>query len=155
MAICLLDTVLPASLPLGSGGSAGQGDEIASRVQAALSALDALRPAVERRRQQRYPYPYPVHVTPLEDDGQPALDKTFVVIGKHLSPQGFDFYSPQPLADNRVIISLDCGRQGWTGILLELAWCRFSRHGWYDNGGRFLALVTSPLLSLDNRPRAA
>ena len=34
---------------------------------------------------------------------------------------------------------------GWIGLLLELTWCRFTRHGRYDNGGRFLAVVPSPL----------
>jgi len=38
---------------------------------------------------------------------------------------------------------------------VDLAWCRFNRHGWYDNGGRFTAVVPSPLSELDDRPRAA
>jgi hypothetical protein len=41
------------------------------------------------------------------------------------------------------------------GLVVELAWCRFSRHGWYDNGGRFIAVIPSPLTELDDRPRAA
>jgi hypothetical protein len=158
MSTCSLDTVLPASLPTfppDSGDRQRQENPISSSIHAALAAVDICRPAVERRRQQRQAYPYPVHLTPLADNGQPVVDRTFVVIGKHLSPQGFDFYCPQPLAERRVIASLDCGREGWIGLLLELAWCRFSRHGWYDNGGRFIAVVPSPLLELDNRPRAA
>ena len=156
MSTCLADTVLPVSLPPAySAGGAGQTAQVAASVHAALAAIEACRPPVERRRQQRNPYPYPVHVTPLDEDGRPDVERTFVVIGKHLSPGGFDFYCPQPLAQRRVIASLDCGRDGFIGLLLELAWCRFSRHGWYDNGGRFLAVVPSPLLALDNRPRAA
>jgi hypothetical protein len=156
MSTCLLDTVLPASLPSAYTAAGNrQGDRITTSVLSALSAVEGFRPAIERRRESRQPYPYPVHITPLAEDGEPELQRTFVVIGKHLSPEGFDFYCPKPLAERRVIASLDCGREGWVGLLLELAWCRFSRHGWYDNGGRFIAVVASPLLGLDGRPRAA
>ena len=51
----------------------------------------------------------------------PTSMRTFVVIGKHLAPHGIDFYCRQPLAERRVIASLDCGREGWIGLVLELA----------------------------------
>jgi hypothetical protein len=31
------------------------------------------------------------------------------------------------------------------GVLVDLKWCRFTRHGWYESGGRFLQIVPSPL----------
>jgi len=120
-----------------------------------MTAIEIFRRPLERRREARHPYPYPVHLTPYSADGQPDVDRTLVVIGKHLARHGLDFYCPQPLAEKRVIASLDCGRQGWIGLVVELEWCRFSRHGWYDNGGRFVGIVRSPLLELDDRPRAA
>jgi hypothetical protein len=132
-----------------------QGDRIASAIRSALTAIEPYKRAVERRRESRHPYPYPIHLTPLDVGGQPIVDRTFVVIGRHLAPHGLDFYSHQPLAERRVIASLDCGREGWIGLLLELNWCRFSRHGWYENGGRFLNVVASPLLDLKDPPRAA
>jgi hypothetical protein len=73
------------------------------------------------------------------------VGQTLVVIGKHLSEHGLDFYHRQPVPQRRVIASLDGGSAGWVGLLLELNWCRFTRHGWYDNGGRFVAIVDSPL----------
>jgi hypothetical protein len=150
MSTCLLDTVLPAlTAPPLSIDAEGQTNRIASSVHSALYAVDPSRKGIERRRDSRYPYPYPIHLTPIGADGQPEALRTFVVIGKHLSSRGVDFYFRLPLPERRVIASLDCGREGWIGLLLELAWCRFSRHGWYDNGGRFLAVVTSPLLALD------
>ena len=27
---------------------------------------------------------------------------------------------------------------------MDLTWCRFNGHGWYENGGRFLAAVNLP-----------
>ena len=130
-------------------------DRVASSVHSALAALEPHGRPLERRRERRTPYPYPIHLTPFDADGQPDAERTFVVIGKHLAPHGIDFYCSQPVADRRVIASLDCGREGWMGLVVELAWCRFSRHGWYDNGGRFVAVVPSPLDSFDDPPKAA
>ena len=93
-------------------------------------------------------------LTTVRADGTPDVERTFVVIGKHLAPHGIDFYCRQPLAERRVIVSLD-GPHGWIGLMVELVWCRFNRHGCYDNGGRFIAVVRSPLHALDDRPRAA
>lgn len=125
-------------------GAARRGDTIAVGVRQALAAAQSGRPGLERRREARHPYPYPVYLTPILE-GVPAADRTIVVIGKHLSEHGIDFYHREPLAEKQVIASFDGGAAGWLGMLLELTWCRFSRHGWYDNGGRFVSLVRSPL----------
>jgi hypothetical protein len=156
MTSCTLDPPTLARLSSASLASLSRRDDaISSAVQSALAAVELAPRVVERRRESRYPYPYPVHLTPLDDHGEPEVQRTFVVIGKHLARHGIDFYCGQPIADRRVIASLDCGANGWIGLVLELGWCRFNRHGWYDNGGRFIAIVPSPLLQLDNRPRAA
>ena len=44
-----------------------------------------------------------------------------------------------------MIASLEVDGGRWSGFLLEIAWCRFTRHGWYDSGGRFLQAVPSPI----------
>ncbi|HMC11400.1 MAG TPA: hypothetical protein VKH44_08925 [Pirellulaceae bacterium] len=174
MSTCLVDTFLPtpvararysgamepAALDNGlvaalRAAASGRHDQIGSSVQAALLAVESRAPVLERRREARYPYPYPIHLTPFGASGQPEVDRTFVVIGKHIAPHGIDFYCRKPVADRRVVASLDCGGEGWIGLVVELAWCRFSRHGWYDNGGRFITVVPSPLLELNDRPRAA
>jgi hypothetical protein len=147
-------TALPATLPLAPPAAANpEEQEVATSIHWALSAVESVRRGVERRREARHAYPYPIHLTPLDDEGRPDVDRTFVVIGKHLSLHGLDFYCRQPLPQRRVIASLDCGLQGWVGLVLELTWCRFGRHGLYDNGGRFLSVVRAPLLELDRRPR--
>jgi hypothetical protein len=155
LALDMSDTFLPAVLPsAGQVESNRQGDRIASYVHSALTAVQPARRFAERRREKRYPYPYPLHLTPLDADGFPDAERTFVVIGKHLSERGIDFYCSRPLPERRVVASLDSA-SGWVGLVLELAWCRFNRHGWYDNGGRFLAVVRSPLLDLDQHSRVA
>jgi hypothetical protein len=156
MTTCTFDTAATARVsPAFLDSLRGRDDSISSIIQSALWAIEPAPRLIERRRESRYPYPYPIHLTPYGKDHEPEVDRTFVVIGKHLASHGIDFYCRQPIADRRVIVSLDCGPEGWTGLVLELGWCRFSRHGWYDNGGRFIAVVPSPLLELDNRPRAA
>ena len=130
-----------------AGATAGsrQEDPIRQTVQLALAGVHDQRKTLERRRETRFPYPYPVHLTPVATNGAPDVGETFVVLGKHISDHGLDFYHREPLPHRRVIASLPDGNQGWIGLLLDLSWCRFSRHGWYDNGGRFLAVTDSPL----------
>jgi hypothetical protein len=133
----------PAARASLSGARSREG-AVAAGVRQALAAAQSGHPGLERRREVRQPFPYPVYLTPL-DAGSPEVDRTIAVIGKHLSEHGFDFYHREPLADRQVIASFDGGSLGWIALVLELTWCRFSRHGWYDNGGRFIALATSPL----------
>ena len=116
-------------------------DEVQRILAGAQSSLRAL----ERRREKRFPYPYPVYFTPVAKDGITPLGETLVVLGKHLSEHGFDFYHREPLPYRRAIISFETPPGRWIGVLLDLTWCRFGRHGWYDNGGRFLGLVPSPM----------
>lgn len=118
---------------------------IATSVRLALANPLPERQYVERRRETRHPYPYPIYLTPVARDGRTPEGKTLVVVGKHLSDHGLDFYHRQPLPYRRVIASLACGGGQWVGLLMDLSWCRFCRHGWYDNGGRFLGVVRSPL----------
>jgi hypothetical protein len=121
------------------------GDVVGQQVRLALAAAERPFPSHERRREPRIPYPYPIHLTPLSRGDEPLPDEALVVIGKHLSEHGLDFYYTQPVSHRRVIASLSAGDRTWVGLLLELSWCRFTRDGWYANGGRFLACVPSPL----------
>lgn len=138
--------------PLGADATRRQ-DRIAASVATALAAAQPCRRPLERRRESRHPFPYPLHLTPYTADGRPDVARTFVVIGKHLAPHGLDFYSREPLAERRVIVSLDAGCEEWIGLVVELTWCRFSRHGWYDNGGRFVAVTPSPLIGSSDAPQ--
>ncbi len=102
---------------------------------------------VERRCETRYPFPFLIHITPADDT---RAGESIVVVGKHVSERGLGFYHPKPLPYRRVIASLERtghppAGHGWYGFLLELRWCRFTRQGWYESGGRFLEAVTSPL----------
>jgi hypothetical protein len=115
------------------------------RVRQILGHYRSPRSTGDRRSDYREPFPYPIHVTPLGPDGSPRVDETLVVLGKHLSERGLDFYYEAPLPYRRVIVSWECPGGRWLALLLDLRWCRSTRHGWYENGGRFLQVVRSPL----------
>lgn len=120
-------------------------DEALSRqVRLALACSHPPRKVTERRRETRHPYPYPVYLTPLDENRDPLTERTVVVVGKHLSEHGVDFYHRAPFPHKLVVCSLSVGEKRWVSMLLELTWCRFSKHGWYDNGGRFLQPTQTP-----------
>lgn len=131
-----------------AGGTRGKPDQeqsLRTGIHLVLAGAQPPRQQLERRREKRHPYPYPVYLTPVARDGSTPVSNTIVVLGKHLSEHGFDFYHREPLPFRRAIVSFELSRGTWIGVLLDLSWCRFGRHGWYDNGGRFLGVVPSPL----------
>ncbi|MFP8871055.1 MAG: hypothetical protein VCB43_06330 [Myxococcota bacterium] len=97
----------------------------------------------ERRRAKRHPFPYPVRLTPVDARGN-ATDETIIVLGKHLTSCGLDFYYQHAVSHRRVVATFDCEVNQRAELLMDLTWCRFSGHGWYENGGRFLSVVNPP-----------
>jgi hypothetical protein len=103
-----------------------------------LSSRQTGRTHPERRRDRRYPFPYPIRLVPVTADGCTPDGDEIVVLGKHLSEHGLDFYHRDPLPHRWVLAIFDAGPAGQITRLMELTWCRFGQHGWYENGGRFL-----------------
>ncbi len=120
-------------------------DEIRTQVWGLLTALYPRNDLIERRRDSRYPFPCLVHLTPVGPDGLTPEGETVVVVGKHLSEHGFGFYHQAPLPHSRMIASLESGKGHWLGFLINLNWCRFTKDGWYESGGRFLQTALSPM----------
>ena len=112
--------------------------ELQSQVWGLLKALFPRADVTERRREMRYPFPYLIHLTPVAEDGLTPCGETMVVVGKHISQRGLGFYHPKPIPYRRAIASLESGH-GWVGFLIHLGWCRFTRQGWYEGGGRLPA----------------
>jgi hypothetical protein len=98
----------------------------------------------ERRASRRVPYPYLVRLVPVSADGRTPLAEPVVVVGKHLSECGLDFYHHQLLPYRRMIASFHVGKGRAVELLLDLTWCRFTKLGWYENGGRFLQALSPP-----------
>ena len=122
-------------------------EEIRAQVSGLLSTLFPGGRLAERRREQRYPFPHLVHLTPVAEDGITPNGEPIVVVGKHLSERGLGFFHPRPLEHRCVIASLETA-DGWIAFLIDLSWCRFTKQGWYESGGRFLRAVLSPMESI-------
>ena len=115
-------------------------------VQWALDSQSDREPQVsERRSRKRVPYPQPFFITPLNRHGESLVAETISVIGHRLSPAGIDFYHREAIPYRHVIASFPVQDDHWVAFVLHLNWCRFNRFGWYDNGGRFLRMVPSPI----------
>ena len=118
---------------------------VRNRIWTLLSATYPGGRLNDRRSEPRYPYPNLVHLSPLPGESSAQQSSDIVVVGKHLSVRGLGFFHREPLAHRLMIASLDAGSDRWLGLLIDIFWCRFTRHGWYESGGKFLQVVCSPL----------
>ncbi len=134
---------LPGTLNQVPGIAADQ--SIRERVRLLFQMYRQQTTGDDRRNDRREPFPFPIYVTPVDEGGSAVVDDTLVVLGKHLSERGLDFYYEAPLPYRRVIASWESSAGHWLALLLDLRWCRCNKHGWYENGGRFLQVVDSPL----------
>jgi hypothetical protein len=119
-------------------------NDVRTQVWGLLSNLYPKADRMERRRETRYPFPYLVHLTPVGDDGITPCGERLVAVGKHISQRGLGFYHPRPLPHRRMIASLQSDTGHWYAFLIDLSWCRFTKQGWYESGGRFLQAVEPP-----------
>ncbi|MCU0958725.1 MAG: hypothetical protein MUF48_01350, partial [Pirellulaceae bacterium] len=62
----------------------------------------------DRRCDRREPFPYPIDIIPVAADGRVLHAEAIVVLGKHLSERGLDFYYQAPLPYRRVVASWEC-----------------------------------------------
>ena len=119
-------------------------DLVRHQVWGILTAMYPAGKTLERRLDQRFPYPHLLYLTPVGADGRTPIGDAVVVVGKHLSERGLGFFYQQPLPNRRMIASLELSDAQWAGFLIDITWCRFTQHGWYESGGRFLQIVPSP-----------
>lgn len=131
---------------LDNGGSRedASDEQVRAQIWSVLSSLYPRGNLVERRRDNRYPFPYLIHLMPVAADGFTPQGEPVVVVGKHLSDRGLGFYHPKPLPHRRMIASLEIAGGKQVAFLIDLNWCRFTRHGWYESGGKFLRVVSLP-----------
>jgi hypothetical protein len=119
-------------------------ESVQQQVWALLAGQYPPSRVTERRSVQRFPYPHLLYLTPAADGCDPRRD-SIVVVGKHLSERGLGFFYHQPLEYRRAIASLEALDGRWLSFLMDITWCRYTQHGWYDNGGRFLQVVEPPV----------
>jgi hypothetical protein len=116
--------------------------DVRAHLQSVIQLLLQQTVAAERRRDRRYPYPHLITLIPIAPDGTHLTDETTVVVGKQLSAGGLSFYHREPIPYRQAVVVLEVGSHR-AALLMDLAWCRYTRQGWYENGGRFLQAVTT------------
>lgn len=121
-------------------------NEVRARVRSIIGATseNSRWAYADRRRDQRYPYPSLLYLTPVDRSGRPLTEQTVVVVGKTLTERGLDFFHQQPIPHRRVIVTLEAPGGYAASFLVDLTWCRYTKQGWYDNGGRFLEMAPCP-----------
>lgn len=121
------------------------------RAQAAALVRHVVRGSrvVEQRCSPRYAFPRLVQLVPIGPAGQPLTDETIVVVGKNVSLDGMSVFHQKPLAFRHVLAHIEMSPDATFRLPLDLHWCRFTRLGWYESGGRFSATngVMTPTLS--------
>ena len=116
-------------------------DSVKQQVRQLMGQLFPAGLGVERRNSGRYPFPFLVRLTPVDERTLQPIAEAFVVVGKDLSERGLGFFHPHPLPYRRAIVTIEDSSRRSVSLLIDLNWCRFTRHGWYDSGGRFLQVV--------------
>ena len=109
------------------------------------SFLAQLNPDVaqERRREERVAIPVLLRLVPLDADRHPIVRDTMVVVGKNISRRGLSFFHERPLPHRRAIIELAEPGSAAFAAEVDVKWCRFTRPGWYESGGRLIRLASS------------
>jgi hypothetical protein len=142
--------ILPLSqIDLIGQNDTGVHDEVQTQVWGLLAALYPRNDVIERRRETRYPFPCLIHLTPVGRDGVTPEGETVVVAGRDISEHGLGFYHQEVLPYRRMIASIEYKRDQWMAFSIDLSWCRFTRGGWYESGGRLLESVLSPMENSD------
>lgn len=136
MATMIGDTRNQVTIPL----AAPTDTLVRERVWRLLSNLYPVAPLLNRRMEQRYPFACLAHVTPVEEEGVTA-PPPMVVSTKNISENGVSFFHPSTLPYRRVLLSFERDDESSVTFLVDLSWCRFTRQGWYESGGRLLQVV--------------
>jgi hypothetical protein len=100
---------------------------------------------VHLRQQHRTGFTDALVMTPFNShaatpDGEPKL-----VTGRNLSLHGVSFAHDQPLPYRDVVLTFSLPGGEVESMMVRLTWCRFTRDGRYQSGGRLLRSVESPI----------
>ena len=102
--------------------------------------VNRLHPPVERERRHddRIAIPVLFQLTPYDDDQRPLDQEASIVVGKNISRRGVSFYHQQPITHRRALIEVADPVAGTFAAEVDITWCRFTKPGWYESGGRLI-----------------
>jgi len=113
-------------------------ETVEAHVRRLLSATYPPVGNADRRADQRFPFAQLSRLRPVASDGAILGEPASVAVAKHISERGIGFFHPEPMPHRRVAVEIEIPERGEQTFVVELTWCRFTQHGWYESGGRFL-----------------
>lgn len=141
MSTATSDNLEGQTIPPTSISSGTMGDRLREFLKPILTDLSQRWHARERRRHPRKPFPALMRLTPLDPVSLQPNGDPIVVVGKDLSEQGVGFFHAEPLPFRKAAVELNVLQSSGPVLLLDLTWCRSTRIGWYENGGRFIDVL--------------
>jgi hypothetical protein len=138
MSTLTVDHLSTTTVPLPNGPKS-----VREQIWGLLANLYPVAPLMNRRTEQRYPFACLAHVAPVGDDGKP-VGKPIVAATKNISEGGISFFHPANLPYRRVVLTFERDDVAPVSFLVDVNWCRFTRHGWYESGGRLMQVVEAP-----------
>lgn len=148
----VLQSVAPAAGRFHSGQSNEQpvDPKVRKAVRGLLSRLSPLV-ARDRRRYARQPMPMLLELTPVDAQTLEPVGSPMVVVGKSLSEVGIGFFHQHAIPYRRALVRMETlptepqdvtePEKDDAVFLVDLSWCRYTRFGWYESGGRFLKVI--------------
>lgn len=139
-------------------------DTVLQTLQEVESLIDTLSASwhtspsiLQSRRWHRLPYRKSILLTPIhEETDQPIADQR-VATGQDISLGGICFLHDHPLPYRRITVTFPRDNGHIESLVIRLRWCRFTRHGFYQSGGKFLYPVHiegGVVDNWENMPRA-
>jgi hypothetical protein len=107
------------------------------------SLLEMLQPGirVDGRLYDRVAIPALFRLTPLDTRHGGPAGEAIVVVGKNLSQRGIGFFHNRPIPYRQAVIELNQPELGVWAAEIDLQWCRFTKVGWYESGGRIVRIL--------------
>ncbi len=127
-----------------AGGIAAVGSDRTTLANQIGDLVERVHPKVrrERRRDERIALPVLFQLTPLDADRRPFEQDAIIVVGKNISRRGLCFFHEQPISQRRALIELAQPELGRFAAEIDVSWCRFTKPGWYESGGRLVRAVS-------------
>lgn len=116
-------------------------EEVRQGVWRLLSNLYPVASPMNRRGQQRYPFACLTNIQPVAEDSLTPTGEPIVAATKNISEAGISFFHAANLPYRRVVLTFEYDDLATISFLVDVSWCRFTRHGWYESGGRLLQIL--------------
>lgn len=125
-------------------------------VERLLETSDAHQVSLEKRLKQRFAFHKPLRVTPVNDrTRKPDPSQSFAVFGIDISATGISFLSQQLVPSRQAVITCYGPDNESLSLLFVPRWVRFTRHSWYQIGGRLVRVLPSSVRSLPSGSQPA